>query len=97
MLFLEHEADMPQVLALFLIGGGPRAELGDDSVKIEQDSGQRTVIRLQDDVLFNSGSARLLASAQRALVSIGEVLGDYPDRPIQIEARRLSPRRRQTS
>jgi len=60
------------------------ASLGEKSVTIEQSRSQPTVIRLQGDVLFDSGSVQLLKSARQALASIGDVLGDYPERQIEV-------------
>ncbi len=60
------------------------ASLGEKSVAIEQNRSQPTVIRLQGDVLFNSGSVQLLQSARAALANIGDVLSDYPKRQIEI-------------
>ena len=43
------------------------------------------VIRLQDDVLFASGSARLLDSAKAGLRNVADLLKQYDDRLIQVE------------
>ncbi|MEM7209884.1 MAG: OmpA family protein [Pseudomonadota bacterium] len=60
-------------------------ELGAKSVEIDQRAGRPTVIRMQNDVLFASGSAELRSTAKRALDSIGGLFQEYPDRLIQVE------------
>lgn len=45
----------------------------------------RIVINLPDNVLFNSGSARLNSDGQKALEQIGGVLKNFSDRRFQVE------------
>ncbi len=45
----------------------------------------RIVINLPNNVLFNSGSAKLNAEGQGALTQIGEVLKQFSDRRFQVE------------
>ena len=45
----------------------------------------RIVINLPNNVLFNSGSAKLNAEGQQALTQIGDVLKQFSDRRFQIE------------
>jgi len=45
----------------------------------------RIVINLPNNVLFNSGSARLNSDGQKALTQIGDVLKQFSDRRFQIE------------
>jgi chemotaxis protein MotB len=54
-------------------------------VAIETLRNRLTVITLQNDVLFGSGSAELTSRAKRALDEIAATLRDYPNRQILVE------------
>jgi len=54
-------------------------------VAIEQLRDQFTVIRVGDQVLFDTGSARLNQAGRRVMSLIAEVLNKFPDRPVRIE------------
>jgi len=60
-------------------------ELNESQVEIEQLKNQMTVIKLTDDVLFSSGSARIKPDGKKVLTLIAESLNGYPDRAISIE------------
>jgi len=60
-------------------------ELNESQVEIAQLKNQMTVIKLTDDVLFNSGSASIKPDGQKVLTLIAESLNAYPDRAISIE------------
>jgi chemotaxis protein MotB len=47
--------------------------------------GGRIVINLPNNVLFNTGSAKLNSEGQQAMTQIGEVLSQFTDRRFQIE------------
>lgn len=47
--------------------------------------GGRIVINLPNNVLFNTGSAKLNSEGQQAMTQIGEVLSQFSDRRFQIE------------
>ncbi len=60
-------------------------QLGERGVTIETLRNRLTVITLQNDVLFPSGSAELTSTARRALDEIAGALREYPQRLIAVE------------
>jgi len=60
-------------------------ELSASQVEVAQLKNQMTVIKLTDDVLFNSGSAHIKQAGQKVLSLIADSLNAYPDRSISIE------------
>ncbi|MFV2033388.1 MAG: flagellar motor protein MotB, partial [Gammaproteobacteria bacterium] len=54
-------------------------------VEISMLKNQMTVIRLTNEVLFNSGSAELKPAGQKVLALIAKSLNSYPDRAISVE------------
>ncbi len=60
-------------------------ELNESRVEIAHLKDQMTVIKLTNDVLFSSGSARIKPAGQKVLSVIADSLNAYPDRAISIE------------
>lgn len=60
-------------------------ELNESRVEILLLKNQMTVIKLTDEVLFNSGSAELKPTGEKVLSLIAESLNFYPDRAISVE------------
>ena len=60
-------------------------ELNESRVEILLLKNQMTVIKLTDEVLFNSGSAELKPTGEKVLSLIAESLNSYPDRAISVE------------
>lgn len=60
-------------------------ELNESRVEISLLKNQMTVIKLTDEVLFNSGSAELKPTGEKVLSLIADSLNFYPDRAISVE------------
>ncbi|MCP4297722.1 MAG: OmpA family protein [Proteobacteria bacterium] len=60
-------------------------ELNESRVEISQLKDQMTVIKLTNEVLFGSGSAKLKPAGQKVLSVIADTLNTYPDRAISVE------------
>ena len=60
-------------------------ELNETRVEITLLKNQMTVIKLTNEVLFNSGSAEIKPAGKKVLSVIAESLNAYPDRAISVE------------
>jgi len=60
-------------------------ELDESRVQISQMKNQMTVIKLNSEILFSSGSAEIKSSGQKVLSIIAESLNAYPHRAISVE------------
>lgn len=60
-----------------------RRDLGDDRISIHN-TGDRLIVTMPQDILFEVDSAELRASLRRDLAAVGANLLDYPDSTVQV-------------